>query len=256
MAVLGLILGMFWAVSYALSIHHRRHAGRLLRQLATVQPGATGFRTVQQIAQDFGGKKQCAGDLCSFVFDDRFMFMDSGPPRVLRTEWDYLGLRPWRVTAVINQRNSEPTDLEITALIGRGRGGLYHEGLFSGNMWAWRMVSVSINSERFEYRLKGEKENDPEYAIEAGSDGIIVVKPNFDIPGGGEALNVYLSPAAPSASKRVAFDLNLRCATAMSACTDLCQLAPSAWHINAHHIMKSNGWSIVEPKDCAAANHQ
>ena len=132
-----------------------------------------------------------------------------------------------------------------------------NEGLFSGNMWAWRMVSVTINSKRFEDVLPSDRESAIRNGrqLGAGSDGIMMVKPSFDIPGGGEALQVYLKPDAPPESRKIAFDLNLRCATAMSPCLALCQLGPSAWRSYVQFI-KSEGMSVGEPTDCAAANHQ
>jgi len=261
-AVVGLILSVFWAVSYALSVHHRRQAERLLQELAALRPRVTGFRTAQQIAHDFGGSEVCISDLCSYDFDDSFAFPNSGPPGVLRrTEWGYLGLRPWRVAAHIETKNSQLTDVEFMAGVGRGQGWLYNQGLFSGNMWATLMTSVTINAGRFEQRLRLQRESSREdtagtgHQIEAGSGGVILIKPSFDTPGGGEALEVYLSPDAPTESRRVAFDLNLRCATTMLPCTELCELAPSAWRAYSQ-FLKSNGWSVGEPTDCAAANRQ
>jgi len=80
------------------------------------------------------------------------------------------------------------------------------------------------------------------HQIEPGRDGLIVTTPSLDIPGGGQALNVYLSPDAPREGRRIAFDLNLRCATSLMACTELRQLAPSAWRAQVDYI-ESNGWA-------------
>jgi hypothetical protein len=261
-AVAGLILSVFWTVSYTLSVHHRRQAERLLQQLAALQPGVTGFRTAQKIARDLGGSEQCSGDSCRYDFDNSFAVPKSGTLGALRrTEWDYLGLRPWRVTARIETKNSELTDVEFMAGVGRGRGWLYNEGLFSGNMWATLMTSVTVNAGRFEQRLRLEREGTREntirtgHHIEAGSGGIILIKPSFDTPGGGEALEVYLSPDALPESRRVAFDLNLRCATTVSPCTELCEIAPSAWRLYSE-FLRSNGWSGGEPTGCAAESHK
>ena len=262
MAVLGLVLSMFWAVSYALSVHHRRQAEQMLRQLGALEPGATSFRTVRRIAKDSGGKEYCTEESCRYDFDNSFNFSDSWPQRALgRTEWDYFGLRPWRVSAVIRKKNTEPANLQFTIMVGRGRGWLMNEGLFSGNMWGWLVVSVTADPGRFEQRLKLEKEYDSQHSLATGdrtkvwSDGVIVIKPNVDTPGGGQALDVYLSPSAPPESRKLAFDLNLRCATAMSPCSELCQLAPSAWRSYVQ-FTKSNGWSVGEPTDCAANSQQ
>jgi hypothetical protein len=258
-ALFGLLLSMFWTVSYSMSVYHRRQAERMLRQLAALQPGATDYRTVQRIARDSGGKEYCTNEFCRYDFDNNFPFTGSWSQRVLRrTEWDYFGLRPWQVSALIIKRGSQTTEVGFSVIVGQGRGPLFYEGPFSGNMWAWRMASVTINSERFGQLLGLEKESDRESAIRnerhlrAGSDGIILKKPSFDIVGGGEALEVYLAPDAPPASRRIAFDLNLRCATAMSPCSELCQLAPSAWRSYVQFI-KSDGLSVGEPADCSTS---
>ena len=73
--------------------------------------------------------------------------------------------------------------------------------------------------------------------------GLIVRKPVFDTPGGGEALTVYLRSSAKSSDKATAFDINLRCVSAMKECTELCQLAPSAWK-SYSAIFRSNGWYV------------
>ena len=57
--------------------------------------------------------------------------------------------------------------------------------------------------------------------------GVVLRRPNLDMPGGGEALSVYLSSAAPSANRKAVFDINLRCATSIKPCADMFQLAPS-----------------------------
>ena len=124
-AVLGLLLSVFWAVSYSLSVHHRREAERMLRQLAALQPGATDYRTVQRIARDSGGKEYCTDEFCRYDFDNSFPFTGSWPQRVLRrTEWDYFGLRPWQVSALIIKRGSQTTEVGFSVIVGRGRGWL------------------------------------------------------------------------------------------------------------------------------------
>ncbi len=259
-SVVALILAVFWTVSYDLSVHHRRQAEQLVRHLAALPPGTAGSTAVQQIAKDFRGRQHCAGELCSYDFENGFA-TDGSPLQVLRrTEWDYFGLRPWEVAAHIETRNGEISTIYLRAFVGRGRGWLYNGGLFSGNMWAWLMVSVRSNAEEFAQDLKTGEEYASAQAlttghqIAAGDNGLIVGKPNLDTPGSGEALIVNLSPSAPAESRSIAFDLNLRCATAMSPCTELCQLTPSAWR-SYSKFQKSNGWSVEERTECTQAIH-
>jgi hypothetical protein len=256
LAVLACFVAAFWGLSYARSIHQRRKAERLLQELKALQLGAEGFQTVQQIAKEFGGKENCSHDACNYDFAVSFAFPISGLYFPLhRTEWDYLGLRPWRSVARIGTRDDEITDVQFFIIVGRGRGWLYDEGLLAGNMWAWLDASIVSNSARFDQYLNLEKEYDEQRGIDAGkqsalgTNGVIVMKPVLDIPGGGEALDVYLSPTAtPEGS--AAFNLNLRCATAISACTELCQLAPAAWQ-SYSRFQKSNGWAVEQPAACA-----
>jgi hypothetical protein len=201
------------------------------------------------------------GNFCSYDFRQDFAFTESGLLQVLRrTEWDYFGLRPWEVTAHIETTNGQITDIGLRTVVGRGRGWLYNEGLFSGNMWAWLMVGVRANAQVFEQDVSLQKEYaraqavNTGHQITAGDNGIIVRKPNLDTPGGGEVLSTNLSLGAPSDSKRTAFDINLRCTTAMSPCTELCQLTPSAWHIYSQ-FQKSNGWYVEEPAVCTPGTH-
>lgn len=261
MTALALVLSVFWGVFYVLSVHHRRQAERMLRQLSTLPPGATDFSSIQRIAKDSGGREYCNEQLCRYDFDDRFMFADSWLPRVLkRTEWDYLGLRPWGVSVVILKRPNGLTDVDVIALVGRGRGWLENEGLLSGNAWGEWIVSVRTNPEEFDRAFEEEKEEILNYRsrtedqIEATVNGIVVNTPPPGSKGAGKVLNVRLSPKASPDVRTVAFDLNLRCATDISPCTQLCQLAPSAWHSYVQ-FFESNGLTVGQSPDCAAAHH-
>jgi hypothetical protein len=249
MAVLALVLSLFWAVSYALSVHQRRQAERLLEQLYALQPGAKEIRTPHQIAREFGGGEHCADDLCNYDFDFGSFIYSSWLRALRRTEWDYLGLRPWWLIVRVQTMHTEITDIEFAAGVGRGRGWLYSEGLLSGDMWSTWAVFVIINADRFKQQASLEQESG--YQVENASRGIIVRKPSLDTPGGGEALNVYLSPSALPDSRRVAFDVGLHCATAIVPCTEYCQLAPSPSRMYLE-FLKSKGWSMGDPMDCTA----
>jgi hypothetical protein len=202
----------------------------------------------------FSGKEHCANNSCTYDFDYGSAFSSSKMQKVFqRTEWDYLALRPWKLTAQIRTSYGDVTDLYVQAWVGRGRGWLYNQGPFAGNMWAWLIVDISSNVDQFDQRVKQEREYLEAQSlgrkIDPGNNGIFVGKPNVDTPGSGEALTVDLSPSASPASRIAGFDLNLRCATAMTPCTHLCQFAPSAWRVYAQY-MKSNRWWAEEPSEC------
>jgi hypothetical protein len=193
-AVLVVAVSVFWAGAYSLSVHSRRQAERMLQQLAAVQPGAASSITSQEIIESSGGRKHSTADLCSYDFDDSFMFADSGLKRVFwRTEWDYFGLRPWRVTGFILRRNKGLSDVEVVASVGQGRGWLVNDGFFSGNMWATRVVFVETDAGKVDHAFGKEKEeilrygNRTENQIEATSDGIAVNTPHLTTPGGGRS---------------------------------------------------------------------
>jgi len=251
-AALALVIAVLWAVSYSVSVHNRHQAERLLQHLADLQQNGVSSTPIKQIAKDSGGTEHCVNDSCTYDFDYGSAFSSSRAQWVLRrTEWDYVGLRPWRVTAQIRASSGKLTDIKFRTFVGRGRGWLYNDGLVAGNMWAWLMVNVSSSTDQFDQAVRREREylKSVGHQIEPGNDGIMVGKPNVDTPGSGEALMVDLSPGAPPEGRRAAFDVNLRCATTMSPCTDLCQLAPSAWRSYVQ-FQKSNGWSVGEPSEC------
>jgi hypothetical protein len=54
-----------------------------------------------------------------------------------------------------------------------------------------------------------------------------VIKPCWT--GGGEQLEVGTALNPTQESRRLVFNVNLGCTTAFGACTELCQLMPSAW---------------------------
>jgi hypothetical protein len=94
----------------------------------------------------------------------------------------------------------------------------------------------------------------PEPQVATENHGIMVSKPSFDTYGSGEALAVRLSPSATAESIKVAFDLNLRCATSIAACTKLCQFAPSAWHSYSDFLASRGQW-VDDPTGCKPGPH-
>jgi hypothetical protein len=226
LAVFALLLGLYWSGANSLSVYRRSRAKQMLQQLAALQPGIKNPRSAQQIAKDFGGKESCSDEICRYDFDNRFAFSDSWPQRMLgRTEWDYLGLRPWLVSVVIEKADKEPTNVRVTVAVGWNRG---------FNMWSWRVAEViTLSAGKFADRSTDEEkysltesERQTKLAQDRGY-GVLIDHPNLDTPGGGEALTVYLSSAAPSASRRAVFDINLRCATSRTPCAEMFQLVPS-----------------------------
>lgn len=227
LAVVALLLGLYWSVAYSVSVYHRRRAEQMLRQLAALQPGIKNSRSAQQIAKDLGGKESCFDEICRYDFDNGISFFDFWPLRILgRTEWDYFGLRPWRVSAVIEKADKEPTDVRLAVAVGWNSGGC--------RMWSWRVVDVTtLSAGKFEDRAADEEQysvTEPERQSRLAQDrsyGVLMRRPHLDTPGGGEALSVYLSSAAPSASRKAVFDINLRCATSRVPCAEMFQFVPS-----------------------------
>jgi hypothetical protein len=157
--VLAFAITLFWAFAYSVSIHRRHQAERLLQRLGALQPNGTSSVNIKQIAKASGGKEHCANDSCTYDFEYGFAFSSSRMQKLFqRTEWDYMALRPWKVTAQIRTSNGYLTDLYVQAWVGRGRGWLYNEGLFAGNMWAWLIVTISSNPHQFDERIKQERE--------------------------------------------------------------------------------------------------
>lgn len=245
-----LALFVFWAASYSQSVHRCRQAEKLLQQLETVQFGAAGFQTAQKIARDFKAKEHCSSGSCEYGFAYSFDFGGGGPLGFLRrTEWDYAALRPWSFRAYVSTKDGQVTSLGFSSFVGRGREWLWNQGPFAESMWGWLDYAVDGHPGRYAQRLAGEQQSartqgaNTGHQIEAGRDGLIITTPSLDVPGGGQALDVYLSPDAPREGRRIAFDLNLGCATSLNACTKLCQLAPSAWRSHVDYI-QSNGWAM------------
>ena len=248
-SVVVVILGLLWAALYGLSVHRRRRAERLIQHLASLDfahPEASGL---QQLSREIGATPNCMHDVCNYEFKEDSGLSSYGPIRLLRrTEWDYVGVRPWQFTLEVKTQKGRISNATYSVIVGRGRGWLYHEGPLSGSMWAWLGAWARSSDEGFSELVKFEKER-LRREVWAGSTGIIIQKPNLTIDGGGEALSVTFSPDAPLGSKRIAFDVNLRCATSMSPCTELCQLFPSAWQSYAQ-FQKAQGLYVAESGVC------
>ena len=129
LAMVGILLGLYWSIAYSVSVHRRRRAERMLQQLAALQPGIKNPRSAQQIARDFGGRESRFPEICTYDLDDSFAFGNSWFRRLMgRTQWDYLGLRPWRVSVVIRKSPEDPSDAQVIAAVGWNRG---------FDMWSW-----------------------------------------------------------------------------------------------------------------------
>jgi hypothetical protein len=224
--VFALLLGLYWSVAYSISVHRRNRAEQMLRRLAAMDLATLNPAEVKQIAKQLGAKESCSEEICNYEFDDLFFFGDSWIMRTLgRTEWDYFGLRPWQVSVAVYKGRIDLDGMRADIALGWNRG---------FDMWSWRVVVVdTLSPEEFErfctdvdaYPFTG-AERQAKLAQDRDH-GAVVTRPSLDMSGGGEALSVYLSSAAPVATRRAVFDIDLRCATARKACTDIFQLAPS-----------------------------
>jgi hypothetical protein len=65
LAVLAILLGLYWSVAYSVSVHRRRRAEQMLQQLGALEPGIKNPRSAQQSARDFGGKESCFPEICT-----------------------------------------------------------------------------------------------------------------------------------------------------------------------------------------------
>ena len=248
-SVLVVLLALLWAAFYGLSVHRRVRAERLIRHFTALNFAHPDEPSFQQLKNEIGAAPKCTGDVCSYEFAEGFGISSSGPFRLLRrTEWDYVGVRPWQLKLEFKTQDGRVSDATYSVMVGRGRGWLYNQGPLSGSMWSWLAGWVRGSADSFDSLLKIEKERLHREGS-AGSTGIIVQKTNLTIEGGGEALSATFAPDAPLQSRRIAFDVNLRCATSMVACTELCQLFPSAWQSYAQ-FQKSQGWYVEEPGVC------
>lgn len=247
--VLVVLLALLWAALYGLSVHRRLQAERLIRRVAALNFANPDNSALQRLKKEMGVAPRCTGDLCSYELEEEFGLSNSGPSRLLRrTEWDYVGVRPWRFALELKIQNGRVATATYSVIVGKGRGWLYREGLLSGSMWSWLGVWVRGTADGFDSLLKSEKER-LHSGTWPGSTGIVVRKPTLTIEGGGEALSATFALGAPPQSRGIAFDVNLRCATAMDACTEVCQLFPSAWQSYAS-FQKSKGWYVEEPQVC------
>ena len=251
LAVLAWIVTALWAFSYSLSIHRRRQAERLLHELQALEPGSKGATRAQHLAKEFHATEHCTGDTCFYDFETGFGYTPSGMTVMLkRTEWDSVGLRPWRVSARVELRNNETTHVEFDTLIGRGRGWLYSQNPIRGNEWGWLSIFIAVDADRSHQSADLEREvaRQTGRTMDAGAPEIIIKKPHLNIDGGGEALSILVSPSASVSTKASSFDINLRCATSMLPCIELCQLAPSAWRAYSHTHFANGSWG--QAADC------
>jgi hypothetical protein len=223
MTVFALLLGLYWCVAYSVSVHHRHRAEQMLQQLAAMDLATQNPAAVKRIARDLGAKESCFEEICNYEFGNSFLFGGSSFMRTLgRTEWDYLGLRPWQLTVVVYKGKDDLNGMQADVALGWNR---------NFDMWSWKVVDVTVlNAPQFEERIQNEyAATEPERQARLArdrSDGVYVIRPSLDTPGGGEAVSISLSSKAPAETRRAVFDVDLRCVTSRNPCFKMSQFVP------------------------------
>ncbi|SRR6266496_2970269 len=158
-AVLVALLTLLWVSFYGLSVHRRARAERLIRDIAALNFAHPDEATFQQLKKEIGSAPKCTGDVCSYQSEESFGFSNSGPFRLLRrTEWDYVGVRPWRLTLEFKTQHGRVSNVTYSVMVGRGRGWLYRKGPLSGSMWScWAGLSEAVLKDLI--RLSKSKKN-------------------------------------------------------------------------------------------------
>jgi disulfide bond formation protein DsbB len=218
-----IVIVISWLALYGTSLYHRRKAARLLNELQALSP-STSAADISNLLHRYRWQpnQECTPKSCMYMA----VVENLGPFRILdrSTLWDYLGLRPWAVSASITTNNGKFSSAEYWVEVGLGRGYLHHVGFLGRAIWAGVGADAIVSDSYLGMRQTTNRERGV-----IDTKDYMVTKPCWDTYGGGELLSVATSSTPTQAAREFAFDVNLSCTTAFKPCTELCQLRPAAW---------------------------
>jgi hypothetical protein len=195
-----------------------RQAEALLSQVKSLRIRKSTFQDAQQLAEQYPGKVEYRGGLCTLEKCTYVIFL--GPswdqqPGSIASALRLVGIRTYRVDGSVQVRNGRimevAFDVDTEAKLGA-----------AGGQWIAASAKVSDHFSRSDYysgRDRGLNEH-PNRQVR---------HPHFTTSGGGQIILSEVTADANATETERAFDIRLSCISSLQGCSDLRDLAPSAW---------------------------
>ena len=209
---------LIWLALRASLMVKVRQAETLLSQVKALRVRESSFHDAQQLASRYPGKVDYQDEPCTFEKCTYAIFL--GPswdqqPNSIESVLRFVGIRTYRVDGSVRVRNGRimelAFDVDTEAKLGA-----------AGGQWIAASAKVSDHFSRSDYYTGRDRGLDEHPNRQ-------VRHPHFTTSGGGQIILSEVTADANARERARAFDIRLSCISSLRGCSDLRDLAPSAW---------------------------
>jgi len=218
-----------------------RRANALLLQVRALRVRESTFQEAKKLADRYDGRVDYRGEPCTFEKCTFSISLGTWPyhqPGAIREALRYVGIREYGVASSVSVHNGRvvETDFQVTA----------EAKLGTERQWLAAAAKVSDRFPRSDYYY-GRRNGLDEHPNRE------VIHPGFSTTGGGQLLVSEVTADANVAERERAFDFRLSCISSLQGCSELRQLAPSAWE-DLMAAEKEEGERVEEPGNYGACS--
>jgi hypothetical protein len=216
-ALLLAVISVTWIALRANLWFGVRQVDRLLSEIKSLRVRESTFQDAKQIAGRYGGMVEyhgepCSAETCSFAI---WLGLGWEEPRLVRERLRFFGIRTYRAAGSVTVRHGRVVEtgfmIDTEAKLGTSEG-----------QWLAATTIVSDRIQRSDY-YSGYQRGLDEHPNRQ------VIHPFFTTLGGGQIIDSEITADATEREKTRAFDFRLSCIFSLKGCSQLRELAPSAW---------------------------
>ena len=217
------------------------HADALLDQVRALRVRESTFQEAKKLADQYDGRVDYRGEPCTFERCTFSISLGTWPyqqPGFMKEALRFVGIRAYGVASSVSVHNGRivETDFQVTT----------EAKLSTERQWLAAAAKVSDRFPRSDYYY-GRRDGLDEHPNRE------VIHPGFSTTGGGQLIVSEVTADANVAERERAFDFRLSCISSLQGCSELRQLAPSAWE-DLMAAEKEEQDRVEEPKNYGACS--
>ena len=229
-----------WLALRASLVVKARHADALLRQVGALRVRESTFQDAKKLADQYDGRVDYRGEPCTSEKCTFSISLGTWPyeqPGSIREALRFVGIRAYGVASSVSVLHGRivETDFQVTTEAKPGT---------TKGQWLAAAAKVSNRFPRSDYYY-GRRDGLDEHPNRE------VIHPGFSTTGGGQLIVAEVTADANVVERERAFDFRLSCISSLQGCSDLRQLAPSAWE-DLMAVEKEERERAEEPEDYGA----
>jgi hypothetical protein len=237
-----------WVVLRASLFVRVRQAETLLSQVKTLRVRESTFQDAKQLADQYDGKvdyhwitddhrEPCTVERCKFMIS-----LGTWPehqPGFIEEALRFVGIRAYGVEAAVGVRNGRVMETEFGVTTEAKLG-------TTGEQWLAAVAKVSDRFPRSDHS-EGHRQGLDKHPNRE------VIHPHFTITGGGQIIVSEVTADTNAAEKERPFNFRLSCISSLMGCSELRELAPSAWE-DLTALSKEQEEQVEEPRNYGACS--